>query len=205
MLTFLVMTIFVVMSPGLDTALITKRTISNGARDGFQMALGFTAGSLIHTIAVTIGLSALLMQSALAFGIIKWVGALYLIYLGVKALLAKKAIPTVATTTAPPKKQHSAFLEAFLSNVLNPKVIVFFLTFLPQFITDDRHATRDFLLMGSTYAVCTVIWFSLYVICLYYIREWLLSPTVQLWMERATGVVLIGFGLKLLFTKSEAV
>lgn len=109
MLTFLVMTIFVVMSPGLDTALITKRTISNGARDGFQMALGFTAGSLIHTIAVTIGLSALLMQSALAFSIIKWVGAVYLIYLGIKALLAKKAIPTVATTTAPPKNSIVLF------------------------------------------------------------------------------------------------
>nr|WP_147608233.1 LysE family translocator [Kurthia massiliensis] len=197
-LTFLLMTLFVVMSPGIDTALITKRTIRNGSKDGFQVALGITVGSGIHTLAATLGLSALLMQSALAFGILKWIGALYLIYLGVKSLLAKPAAP--ATTTSLSTKH--AFLEGFLSNVLNPKVIVFFLTFLPQFITSTAHATRDFLAMGATYAVLSLCWFFFYVICLHYIREWLLSPRVQLWMERLTGVVLIGFGIKLLFTKS---
>lgn len=120
-----------------------------------------------------------------------------------KALFAKKVVRTETASLI--KKKHGAFLEAFLSNVLNPKVIVFFLTFLSQFRTDSSHATRDFLLKGSTYAICTIIWFSLYVICLYYIHEWLLSPTVQLWMERTTGIVLIGFGIKLLFTKLAAV
>lgn len=200
MLTFLVMTLFVVMSPGIDTALITKRTLRNGRKDGFQVALGITTGSLIHTLAATLGLSALLMQSAVAFGILKWIGALYLIYLGVKSLRAK---PTIIETAAPSRMQH-AFIEGFLSNMLNPKVIVFFLTFLPQFITDASHATRDFLGMGAIYAVLSLAWFFMYVICLHYIRKWLLSPRVQLWMERATGIVLIGFGIKLLLTKSTS-
>lgn len=198
MLTFLVMTLFVVMSPGIDTALITKRTLRHGRKDGYQVALGITVGSLIHTLAATLGLSALLMQSAVAFGILKWLGALYLIYLGVKSLRAKPAI----VETAPSSRIQHAFVEGFLSNVLNPKVIVFFLTFLPQFITDVSHATRHFIIMGAIYAAVSLCWFMMYVICLHYIRKWLLSPRVQLWMERATGIVLIGFGIKLLFTKS---
>lgn len=195
------MTLFVVMSPGIDTALITKRTIRNGSKDGFQVAIGITTGSLVHTLAATLGLSALLMQSAIAFSILKWVGALYLIYLGLKSLFAK---PTTIVDTKRSSHVQHAFIEGFLSNVLNPKVIVFFLTFLPQFITDISHATRDFIWMGATYATLSLCWFFIYVICLHYIREWLLSPRVQLWMERATGVVLIGFGIKLLFTKSTA-
>lgn len=199
MLAFIVMTLFVVMSPGVDTALITKRTLAEGKKAGFQMALGITAGSLGHTLAASLGLSALLLQSAFAFNVIKWVGALYLIYLGLTALLARKSDQNKQNINR--KKPKSAFQEGLLSNLLNPKVAVFFLTFLPQFVTNADRAMIDLFLMGCVYALLSIIWFIAYVLCLHYIREWLLSPKVQLWMEKATGVVLVGFGIKLLFTK----
>lgn len=202
--TFIIMTLFVVMSPGIDTALITKRTIADGRIAGFQMAFGITVGSLVHTVAATLGLSALLLQSALAFTILKLIGAIYLIYLGIKAFLQKKDL------VQNPKqlnevKHKSAFQEGLLSNILNPKVIIFFLTFLPQFVTNSNNVMGQFILMGCTYALLSIIWFVMYVICLYYIREWLLSPKIQNWMEKATGLVLVGFGIKLLFTKANNV
>lgn len=201
MLAFIVMTLFVVMSPGVDTALITKRTLAEGKKAGFQMALGITAGSLGHTLAASLGLSALLLQSAFAFNVIKWVGALYLIYLGLTALLARESDQNKQNINR--KKPQSAFQEGLLSNLLNPKVAVFFLTFLPQFVTNADRAMIDLFLMGCVYALMSIIWFIAYVLCLHYIREWLLSPKVQVWMEKATGVVLVGFGIKLLFTKAS--
>ena len=202
--TFIIMTLFVVMSPGIDTALITKRTIADGRIAGFQMAFGITVGSLVHTVAATLGLSALLLQSALAFTILKLIGAIYLIYLGIKAFLQKKDLlqnPEQLNEV----KHKSAFQEGLLSNILNPKVIIFFLTFLPQFVTNSNYVMGQFILMGCTYALLSIIWFVMYVICLYYIREWLLSPKIQNWMEKATGLVLVGFGIKLLFTKANNV
>lgn len=202
--TFIIMTLFVVMSPGIDTALITKRTIADGRIAGFQMAFGITVGSLVHTVAATLGLSALLLQSALAFTILKLIGAIYLIYLGIKAFLQKKDLlqnPEQLNEV----KHKSAFQEGLLSNILNPKVIIFFLTFLPQFVTNSNNVMGQFILMGCTYALLSIIWFVMYVICLYYIREWLLSPKIQNWMEKATGLVLVGFGIKLLFTKANNV
>lgn len=185
----------------MDTALITKRTLAEGKKAGFQMALGITAGSLGHTLAASLGLSALLLQSAFAFNVIKWAGALYLIYLGLTALLARKSDQNKQNING--KKPKSAFQEGLLSNLLNPKVAVFFLTFLPQFVTNADRAMIDLFLMGCVYALMSIIWFIAYVLCLHYIREWLLSPKVQLGMEKATGVVLIGFGIKLLFTKAS--
>ncbi len=200
MLSFILLTLFVVMSPGIDTALITKRTIAEGGKTGIMLAIGIACGSLCHTLLATVGLSALILQSSIGFTLLKFVGAFYLIYLGIKALFSKKQQPQLATQMQ--SRHQSPFLEGLLSNILNPKVAVFFLTFLPQFVTSSEHAAWQFLLMGITYATLSIIWFFLYVYFLQVIRNWLLSPTVQLWMERVTGLVLIGFGIKLLFTKN---
>ncbi|RUL47443.1 LysE family translocator [Lysinibacillus antri] len=202
MLTFILMTLFVVMSPGVDTALITKRTLANGKKDGLWMALGIATGSLGHTVAATLGLSALILQSAIAFGILKWIGAIYLIYLGVQSFLVRKEKEVISEEKG--VKQGSAFKEGLLSNLLNPKVAIFFITFLPQFVTVKEYAMMQLFLMGSCYAILSILWFVCYVFCLYTIREWLLSPTVQNYMEKLTGIVLIGFGIKLLFTQNES-
>ncbi|KEP26197.1 LysE family translocator [Bacillus zhangzhouensis] len=200
-LTFL-LTLFVVASPGVDFALITKRTIGTGKSDGIKMALGLTSGALIHTLAAAFGLSLILMKSALAFEIIKYLGAIYLIYLGVSSFMNKKE-----REAAPPHKvetpKHSAFKQGFISNTLNPKVAIFFLTFLPQFVTPGLNTSFQFVVMGSIYALLSILWFSTIVLLLGYIKKFLLSAKVQTTIDRITGLVLVGFGVKLLFTNPK--
>lgn len=201
-LTFFVLSLFVVMSPGIDTALITKTTIATGRKTGFQMALGISTGSLVHTFAAAFGLSAILMQSALAFEIVKYVGAIYLLYLGVSSFWAsnkKQAIEEEHLHQS--SKKGSSFQQGLLSNVLNPKVAMFFLTFLPQFVTPGENTTQQLIMMGVVYTILSITWFFIYVYFINHMREWLLSPKVQKWMDKATGLVLIGFGLKLALEK----
>ncbi|KEZ51589.1 LysE family translocator [Metabacillus indicus] len=196
--TFIVLSLFVVMSPGIDTALITNRTISGGKRDGFKMALGITAGALVHTFAAAFGLSAVLMQSAAAFEIVKYIGAAYLIYLGVTSFISKGKNKEQSVEN--PKAIHakgSAFKQGFFSNVLNPKVAIFFLTFLPQFVNTQSHAAKQLILMGIIYTLMCIVWFIVFVIFINYLRKWLMTPRVQSMMDKATGIVLIAFGLKL--------
>lgn len=200
--TFLILTLFVIMSPGIDTALITKRTMSGGQTGGYKMALGLASGSLVHTLAATFGLSALLLQSALAFEIVKYAGALYLMYLGISTFLSKKT-DTVSPIKEEKSKETSAFRQGLVSNVLNPKVAVFFLTFLPQFVQSDQNVTLQLLLMGITYTILAITWFFVFVFFINYLRKWLTTPSVQRFMDKATGVVLIGFGLKLAFEKHK--
>lgn len=199
--TFFILSLFVVMSPGIDTALITKRTITDGKKAGFQIAFGITLGCLVHTFAAAFGLSALLLQSSVAFEIVKYVGALYLIYLGLTSFISKK------NKEEHPKpnsvKRNSAFKQGLLSNVLNPKVAVFFLTFLPQFVEANTNSAAPFILMGLTYSFLSITWFFTYVFFINRLREWLMSQRVQSLMDKATGAVLIGFGLKLALEKQS--
>lgn len=197
-LTFLLLSLFVVMSPGIDTALITKRTISDGRQAGFKIALGITSGCLVHTFAAALGLSAVLMQSAFAFEMIKYIGAIYLIYLGLSSFIKRKDKQKVM---AQPEPKKSAFKQGLLSNILNPKVAVFFITFLPQFVSTDTNTTLQLILMGTTYTLLSIAWFIVYVLFINILREWLMSPKVQCILDKATGIVLIGFGLKLAMDK----
>jgi RhtB (resistance to homoserine/threonine) family protein len=203
-LTFLVLSLFVVMSPGIDTALITKRTISDGRTDGYKMALGITAGSLVHTFAAAFGLSAILMQSAAAFEIIKYAGAIYLIYLGLSSFISRKKKQSASDEySAAPEFKKSAFKQGLFSNILNPKVAMFFLTFLPQFVKAGENTAQQLVIMGIIYTLLSIAWFFIYVFFINYLREWLMSPKVQRVMDQATGLVLIGFGLKLAFDKQH--
>lgn len=202
--TFLVLSLFVVMSPGIDTALITKRTIKDGRKDGYKMASGITTGSLVHTFAAAFGLSTILMQSAVAFEIIKYVGAIYLIYLGLSSFISRKKEKSTSSEEQNNfEMKKSAFKQGLLSNVLNPKVAMFFLTFLPQFVKTGENATQQLIMMGVIYTLLSISWFFIYVFFINHLREWLMSPKVQTIMDKATGLVLIGFGLKLALDKQH--
>ncbi|MFS0654817.1 LysE family translocator [Bacillus sp. 179-C3.3 HS] len=201
LLTFFLLTFFVVASPGVDFALITKRTIDAGKVDGVKMALGITSGVLIHTLAAAFGLSLILMKSALAFEIIKYLGAIYLIYLGVSSFFNKKKKDDTSEELET-HKQLSAFKQGLISNTLNPKVAIFFLTFLPQFVTPQFNTSLQFV-MGCIYALLSILWFTTIVFLLGYIRKFLLSAKVQMVIDRITGLVLVGFGVKLLFTNPK--
>lgn len=192
------------MSPEIDTALNTKRTIADGRTDGYKMGLGITAGSIMHTFAAAFGLSAILMQSPAAFEVIRYAGAVYLIYPGLSSFISmKKKKNADIETEVKSDLKKSAFKQGLLSNVLNPKVAMFFLTFLPQFVKAGENAQQQLIIMGIIYTLLSICWFFLYVFFINYLREWLMSPKVQRVMDKATGVVLIGFGLKLALAKQH--
>ncbi|MDJ1479144.1 LysE family translocator [Cytophagaceae bacterium YF14B1] len=199
---FLLAGILLNITPGSDTMYILGRSISHGKQAGIVSALGIATGTLVHTIFAAIGLSVILAQSAMAFTIVKYAGAAYLIFLGVKALLSKSATNS-ETATLPKVSLQRIYLSGILTNVLNPKVALFFLAFLPQFIDPTySNSTLSFLLLGLTFITTGLTW----CICLavfsarlsgYFIQ----NPTIKSYMDKATAFVFILLGIKLAFTK----
>jgi RhtB (resistance to homoserine/threonine) family protein len=196
--------VLLIILPGPDTAIVTKNTISVGKIGGLKTALGTCCALFIHTSAATLGLSAIIMKSALLFSVFKYVGAVYLTYMGVKALWSLKKKDETASVEMNIKSQFkytSCFKQGFLTDFLNPKVAVFFLTFLPQFVVAGSNTFFPFLVMGITYTVMTAIWFLLYVYLINHIRAFMKRPKTKNIIEGITGTVLIGFGIKLALEK----
>ena len=203
-LLFVLMAVLLILLPGPDTVIATKNTLEIGRTGGLQTVLGTCCALLIHTMAAVIGLSAIIVKSAVLFSIFKYVGAVYLLYMGVKAIwsLKKNEIATDADELKVNKYEHtSCFRQGFLTNILNPKVAVFFLTFLPQFVNTEKSTFPQFLLMGLTYALLTAIWFLLYIYLINHIRIYMRRPTTQKFIQGISGVVLVGFGIKLALEK----
>jgi RhtB (resistance to homoserine/threonine) family protein len=204
---FIIMSILLIILPGPDTAIATKNTLSIGRMGGVKTIVGTCFALLIHTFAAVVGLSAIIVKSAFLFSIFKYIGALYLIYLGIKSLwgLRKKDQEEILETNTKSKYGNkSCFKQGFLTNLLNPKVAVFFLTFLPQFVETDRNTFIPFLLMGITYAVLTAVWFIFYVFLLNKISSFMKKPKTQKIIEGITGTILIGFGIKLALEKAHS-
>lgn len=199
---YVIMCIFLIILPGPDTAIVTKNTVVSGRSGGFKTMFGTCTALLIHTFAAALGLSALLVKSAVLFSIVKYVGAVYLIYLGVRALWSIKGSVMAATDEVEmPRAKGNFFRHGFLTNLLNPKVAVFFLTFLPQFLEPSYNAFIQFSIMGITYIVLTIIWFILYIYLLNLVRSFMKKPSTGRILQGVTGTVLIGFGIKLAFEK----
>ncbi len=170
------------------------------------MAFGISTGSLVHTCAAALGPSAVLLKTAMAFEVIKYVGAGYLLFLGIHAFWStRKGKPDNMETEKllhqGSVKGKSPYRQGLLSNALNPKVAVFFLTFLPQFGQPGSNTIEQLFWMGIIYTTLAVTWFLVYVFFVNYLRKWLLSPRTKRTMERITGAVLIGFGLNLAMEK----
>ncbi|WP_438823844.1 LysE family translocator [Bacillus sp. JJ1566] len=200
------MCILLIILPGPDTAIATKNTLTVGKAGGLKTAFGTCCALLIHTSAAVFGLSAIIVKSAVLFSIFKYVGAIYLIYLGVKTLwsLRKKEVAaSVEMNTVSKFENTTCFKQGFLTNLLNPKVAVFFLTFLPQFVDSGSNTFLPFLLMGFTYTVLTAIWFFLYVYLINQISTFMKKPKAQNMIEGITGTILIGFGIKLALEKAH--
>ncbi|MEA1011165.1 lysine transporter LysE [Bacillus cereus] len=205
-LLFIIMSICLIILPGPDTAMATKNTLIAGKVGGVKTVFGTCVALLIHTLAAVIGLSALIVKSALLFSIFKYVGALYLIYIGIKALLAvrnKEGVNTNDVAISNDNKHTSCFRQGFLTNLLNPKIAVFFLTFLPQFLNPSHNTFIQLLVMGLTYLILTVIWFAFYIFLIDKISAFMKKPRTQRYIQGLTGIVLIGFGIKLAFEKNN--
>lgn len=200
--TFLLMSFLLIILPGPDSSLVIQNSIMYGQKAGFKTVMGSVSGLLIHTSAAVLGLSALLMQSATLFTILKYIGAAYLIYIGFSALRTLKNPPTEEEIVVK-GKEKAFFLQGFITCASNPKVAVFFLTFLPQFVQPNYNHMLQFAVMGIIYAVMTIIWFLLYVYLIDVFSKWLKRPTVQKSIQGCTGIVLLLFGLRLALEKTN--
>jgi threonine/homoserine/homoserine lactone efflux protein len=137
--------------PGPNMIYLVARSLTEGRRAGFLSALGVETGTVVHTAAAAVGLSAVLASSATAFAVVKYAGAAYLVYLGLRALVDRGGDPE--GHAAPPQGGGNVYRQALLTQVLNPKVAIFFLAFLPQFIDPDRPAAPQIVVLGATLAV----------------------------------------------------
>ncbi|MFF5994180.1 LysE family translocator [Lysinibacillus sp. KU-BSD001] len=198
------MCMLLIILPGPDTAVSTKNTLVVGRVGGLQTMLGSCCGLLIHTFAAVVGLSAIVVKSAYLFAVIKYVGAVYLCYLGIKTLWAMRNLHNQQLEDAEESNKytgHSCFKQGFLTNVTNPKVAVFFLTFLPQFVDGTSNTFGPFLMMGLIYTGLTALWFVFYVYLLDKISAFMKKPKTKMVIEGLTGAVLVGFGIKLALEK----
>ena len=186
------------VSPGADMALVAKVTLQRGRSAAFVTTLGISSGLFVHATASALGLSVILATSADAFTVVKLAGAVYLAYLGVRSLRASFA-PTGPDVPAWPSHAAGPFLQGLLSNVLNPKVAVFYLTFLPQFVDPRGNVLAQSVFLAAVHAVMGVVWLTAYAYVLGRLARAMTGGTLRRALERVTGVVLVGLGLRLAF------
>jgi RhtB (resistance to homoserine/threonine) family protein len=199
---FLAAGILLNLTPGPDTAYILGRSIAQGREAGVASALGICVGSIFHTCAAALGLSAILATSALAFGTIKVLGGAYLIFLGIKMILDRRKHLSLSSHFRR-RTIAAAFRQGVFTNILNPKVALFFLAFLPQFI-DSASNTKvlAFLMLGFAFVTTGTVW------CL--VLAWFASAfserlrtneTIARWLNRTAGALFVFLGLRLATAK----
>ena len=194
MLTFLGLSVLLILTPGPNQALLTSRVLSGGRRAGFAAVRGLACGMAVHVVAAIAGLSALLASSSQVFGAVKLAGGAYLLYLGVVAIVRARR---PAEADVRPSAGGSPFRDGLLSMSLNPKAAVFFVAVVPQFVEPGAGAaTRVGLLLLVYGALCLAFW-TAFVLILHRARELVRRPRVKAWMERLTGGALIGLGARL--------
>jgi threonine/homoserine/homoserine lactone efflux protein len=199
LLAFIPVALLLTLIPGADTALVTRNALALGPRGARWTIIGIMTGCLIHATASALGLSAILATSARAYETVKLVGAGYLVSIGVQSIRHARndegAVPNV-----PPRGGHP-FMQGFLTNILNPKVALFYLTFLPQFIPTDAPVLRTSLLLAMIHNALGFAWLSLYARFVDRLRGALARPVVKAWLERVTGGVLVALGARLAWAR----
>ncbi|WP_078382215.1 LysE family translocator [Sutcliffiella halmapala] len=199
---FLLTAVLLNLTPGTDTMYIVSRSISQGRVAGIYSALGISAGVIVHTLLAAFGLSVIMMQSVFLFTFIKIIGALYLAYLGIRMLLAKKNVKQ--QQTLPKHTNKKIFLQGLITNVTNPKVALFFLAFLPQFIRTDVGISSPipFIILGLIFTLTGGIWCLITAFFSSMATSKLRGNSkVETVLNRLTGIVFIAMGIKLLNTK----
>lgn len=199
-LPFLVAITVLTMTPGVDTLLVMRNTARGGRKDGFLTNIGICSGLFIHALVSAAGLSVILLSSAELFTLLKYAGAGYLIWLGIQSLrsaarLQKSDLPE--TVSLQPTPAIQSLREGLLSNVLNPKTVIFYMAFLPQFIDPTYSALPQALMMAGIHFLIGIIWQSGLVIMVNQARSWLKRPTVKRVMDSISGTLFLGFGIKL--------
>lgn len=187
--------------PGADMALVTRNVLTIGRRRTMLTIVGIGSGCIVHATASALGLSAILATSATAFGVVKTIGAAYLVWLGVQSIRDARR-PTAQPAATTERRSHwGPFLQGFLTNVLNPKVAIFYLTFLPQFIAPNEPVFRRSLFLASIHIAMGFLWLATYAWFVDQLGAVLTRPRVKAWLERITGGVLIALGARLAWAR----
>jgi threonine/homoserine/homoserine lactone efflux protein len=203
--TFLLAGILLNLTPGNDTIYILTKSIAQGRKAGILSVLGIATGSLIHTTLAGFGLSVIIAQSILAFNLVKYAGAAYLVYLGLRMLADPSRLEAGIARQQPRMKSFNIYRDAVLTNVLNPKVAMFFIAFLPQFIdAGHRNDIVPFLLLGITFTITGTVWcLVLASFSSFLFAKLRTNPGLSFWLNKTCGAVLIGLGLKIALTEKK--
>lgn len=198
-LAFAAIAALLTITPGSDTVLVVRSVLARGRRAGLLTVLGVCFGLFVHATLSAVGLSVVLVRSAMLFEVVRLAGAAYLVILGVQSMRAALRSGTAGHDPLPAAgpRGRRAFLEGMLNNVLNPKVAVFYLAFLPQFIAPGDPVLAKSMLLATIHFLQGVLWLSVVALCVERLRRGLTRPRVQRALEAVTGLVLVGFGLRL--------
>lgn len=196
---FIISGLLLNISPGPDTVLIVSRSASQGWRAGLVAVAGIGTGVCLHIFAAALGVSALLATSATAFTLVKLAGAAYLVYLGVKMLLAKRPEHGVVAQQLSNASFRSIFLQGFVTHVLNPKVALFFLAFVPQFIAvDAANKALAFVILGFIFNLNGMLWCVFLAVSAGFAgKKMKVSPLVAFWLNKSIGALFVALGVKL--------
>jgi threonine/homoserine/homoserine lactone efflux protein len=199
---FIVSGLLLNIAPGPDSLLIMTRSASQGWRAGSAAALGIGSGTFVHIFAAALGLSAVLATSTTAFTIVKLIGATYLLYVGTGLLFSKENVQAETTISSPLSANltyQTIFFQGFLTNVLNPKVAVFFLAFVPQFIAADAsNKAMAFIVLGCIFNFNGMLWCHFLAVSSAFASRCVrINTRLTLWLNRVIGAVFISFGIKL--------
>ena len=195
------------LTPGPDVLYIVTNALRSGARAGVVAGLGITAGCFVHVFAAAVGIGALLAASATSFTMLKWLGAAYLLWVGVRLLLVRAASPSAdlqaLARMQPPSSLAAVFRGGFLTNVLNPKVAIFFLAFVPQFIAPDtEQKALAFVLLGTLFNVNSVAVNSGWALAAAWMARHGAVQRGMHWLDRVAGALFVAFGLKLALSEN---
>ncbi len=199
---FLITVLIICITPGIDMMFILNRSISQGRDAGIYSALGVSVGAVVHTVLSGLGLSVILQTSVVLFAIIKIVGAVYLIYLGIQMFISKQSSISIKKTVY--QSRRKLFVQGVITNVTNPKVALFFISFIPQFISvDNQYGPIPFLILGSIFAVMGAI--TSFIIAIFSsslttkLRENIVAEKI---INKISGAVFVILGISLFGTKS---
>lgn len=194
---FLVTATALTMVPGLDTAMVLRSATLDGARHGIATAIGIAIGCLCWGTAAAFGLAALLRAWPSLFVLLKWAGAIYLAWLGLQFLFRPRRALAAGTEAGPESSLGSAMRRGFTTNMLNPKVGIFYLTLLPQFIPASARGSGPALMLAFLHVGIALIWFWLLSTISEKIRPWLRRPGVMRTLDRVTGGIFVILGVEL--------
>jgi len=200
---FFISAMIFILTPGIDTVYVLNKSLCQGWKSGVYSSLGISGGIIVHTLFAALGLSVILAKSAVVFSVIKYLGAVYLVYLGIKAFCSKNNMMVSEGFGKKDESNWKCFQTGIITNILNPKVALFFLSFFPQFISPNSiESSLPFLTLGLTYAFLGLLWFS-FLACFSSLFSKKIKGNIWFnrWLSKISGIVFIGMGLRIALTR----